>query len=83
MAVFVNGNPIGRLSFFIRPVGIALVMLHVDTVVENLAEPDADRFEDTKKAVQEWRPEIGVVNEIVRDAVDVPGNADRIDQPED
>src|SRR5256885_7986881 len=74
--MFVNRNPINRFAFFVRPIGVALVMLHVDAVVKDLAEPDADRFENAEEPVEDWPPEIGVVNEVVRDAVDVPGNAD-------
>ena len=57
-------------------------MLHVNAVVKHLAKPDADRFENAEEPVQDGRPKIGVVNEVVRDAVDVPGNADRIDESE-
>ena len=33
---------------FIGPVRVALVMLHVNAVVENLAEPDRNRFHDAE-----------------------------------
>ena len=36
-----------------------------------------------KRRFSNGRTEIGIVNEVVRDAVDVPGNANRIDEPED
>src|SRR5213075_2002691 len=83
VTMFVNRDPIDGLAFLVRSVGVAFVVLHVDAVVENLTEPDADRFEDAEKPVQDRRPEIRVVNEVVRDAVDVPGNADRINEAED
>src|SRR4051812_24716547 len=59
------------------------MMLHMDAVVKDLAEPDADRFQDTEETVQGRGTEVRVMNEVVRDAVDVPGDADRVDKPED
>src|SRR5262249_34987085 len=47
----------------------------------NLAETDCDRFQDAEQTIEQWRTEVGIVNEIVRHAVDVPGNAHRIDKP--
>src|SRR5204863_484226 len=58
VTMFVNRDPIDGLAFLVRSVGVAFVVLHVDAVVENLTEPDADRFEDAEKPVQDRRPEI-------------------------
>ena len=83
LAVFINRNPIDRLALFVRAVGVSLVMLHVNAFVENLAETDRDRFQDAEQTVEQRRTEIRIVNEVVGNAVDVPGNADRIDEAED
>ncbi len=42
VTVFVNRNPINCLAVLVRPVGISLVMLHVNAFVEDLAETDRD-----------------------------------------
>ena len=60
----------------IGPIGVSLVVLHVNALVENLAEPNGDRFHDAEQAIQQRRAEIRIVNEVVGNAVDVPGNAD-------
>ena len=67
----------------IRPVSVSLVMLHVNAFIENLTEADSHRFEDAEETVQQRGTEVRVMNEIVGYTVDVPGNADRIDKPED
>ena len=82
MAVFVNRNPINGIAVFVRPVGITLVMLHMNALVENLTEANRDRFQDAEQAIQQGRTKIGIVNEVVGDAVDVPRNADGIDKTE-
>ena len=82
VAVFVNRNPIHRLSIFIGQVSVALVMLHVDAFIKDLAEADRDRLQDAEQAIQQRRTEIGIVNEVVGDAVDVPRDADGVDQTE-
>src|SRR5205814_9777169 len=82
VTVLVNRDPIDRLTVIVRPVGVPLVMLHVDAFVEDLAKADSDRFEDTEQAIEQRRTEVRIVNEIVGNTVDVPGNADRIDKTE-
>ena len=42
MTVFVNRNPIDGLTVLVGPVGVSLVMLHVNAFVEDLAKPDRD-----------------------------------------
>ena len=54
----------------------------MNAFVEDLAETDRDRFHDTEQTIEQWRTEVGIVNEIVRHAIDVPGNAYRIDETE-
>ena len=81
--VFVNRNPIDRLAVFVRAVGISLVMLHMDAFIENLTEADGDRFQNAEQAIKQRRTEIGIVNEVVGNAVDVPGNANRVDESKD
>src|SRR5947207_5855347 len=83
MPMLVDRKPIDGVAVFVRPVRVSLVMLHVNAIVEGLAKADCDRLEKGKEAVEEWRTEIGVVNEIVGDAIDVPGNADGIKESED
>lgn len=80
VAMLIDRNPIDSFTGLIRPIGIPLVMLHVNAFVENLAEPDRDRFHDAKETIEQQRPKVRIVNEIVRYAVDVPGNAHRIDK---
>jgi hypothetical protein len=48
------------------------MMLHVNALVKNLAESNGDRFHDAEQAIQQRRPEIGIVNEVVGNAIDVP-----------
>src|SRR5262245_1375280 len=83
MAMLVNGNPIDRVAVLVGPVGVSLVMLHVNALVKNLAEANSDRFHDAEQTIQKRRPKIGIVNEVVGNAVDVPGDADRISKTED
>ena len=82
VAVLVNGDPIDGLTVPVRAVGIAFVMLHVNAFVENLAKAHCDRLQDAEQTIEKRRTEIWIVNEVVGDAVDVPGNAYRIDETE-
>ena len=83
VTVFVNRDPIDRLTVIVRPVGVSLVMLQVNAFVEDLAKADRDRFKDAEQAIEQRRTEVRIVNEVVGNAVDVPGNADRVDKTED
>jgi hypothetical protein len=58
------------------------VVAAVDGVVEGLREADGDGFEEGEGVVEWGEFEVGVVEEVVGDAVDVPGDADRINKPE-
>jgi hypothetical protein len=55
-------------------------MLHVNAFVKDLAEADSDRFENAKQAVKQWRPKVRIVNEVVRDAIDIPRDAHRVNE---
>src|SRR5262245_3833475 len=72
LAMFVDGNPINSLPVFVRPVRIALVMLHVNAFVKHLTESDRNGFHDAEEPIPQRGPEIRVVNEIMGNAVDVP-----------
>jgi hypothetical protein len=50
-------------------------MLHVNAFVEDLAKTDRDRFQDAEQTIEQWGPEVRIVDEVVGNAVDVPGNA--------
>jgi hypothetical protein len=58
------------------------VMLHVNALVKNLAEANGDLFHSAEQAIQQRRTEVGIVNEVVGNAVDVPRNADGINKTE-
>src|SRR5438046_3201472 len=58
------------------------MMLHVNAFIKDLAETNGDRFQDAEPTVEQRRSKIAIVDEIVGDAVDVPRNAYRIDEPE-
>ena len=83
VAVSVNRNPIDRLAVFVRPIGVAFVMLHVHDVVIGLRKTTRDRLRDAEKAIQKRRSKERVVNEIVSDAVDVRVDHQRVDEAED
>ena len=83
VTMFVNRNPIDRLAMLVRPIGVALVMLHVDDVVIGLREAARDRLDDSEEPVQKLGAEERVVNEIVRHAVDVGVDHERVNEPED
>jgi len=42
LTVFVDRNPIDGFTVLVRPVGVSLVMLHVNAFVEDLAKADCD-----------------------------------------
>ena len=71
MTVFVNGDPVDGFAVVVGPIGISLVMLHVNGVVIRLREAAGDRLNDAKKAIQKLGTEKRIVNEVMSDAVDV------------
>src|SRR5206468_11954317 len=48
----VNRKPIDRVTLFILPIGVALVMLHVHRVVVGLGKAARDRLRDSKEPIQ-------------------------------
>ncbi len=83
VAVFVNGKPIDRLAILTWPVRIPFVMLHVNAFIKDLTEPNGNRFQNAEKTIEQRGTKIRIMNEVVRDAVDVPGDADRVDETEE
>ena len=69
--MFVNGDPVDGFAVVVGPIGVALMVLHVDGVVIGLREAAGDRLNDAKKAVQKLGTEKRIVNEVMSDAVDV------------
>ena len=79
VAMAVNRQPIDRLSFFVWAVAVAHVMPMMDILVEGLRESKRHRFEHGEYSIQRTPTEIRVVDEVMRDPVDVPGDANRVD----
>ena len=48
MPVFVDRNPIDRVTMIVGSVGVALVMLHVNALVKDLTEANGNRFHDAE-----------------------------------
>ena len=48
-------------------------------LVEGLGDAERHRQHDTVQPIQYPGSEVGVVNVVVRDAIDIPRNADRVD----
>ena len=71
MPVFVNGDPVDGFAVIVGPIGISLMVLHVNGVVIGLREAAGDRLNDAKKAIQKLGTEKRIVNEVMSDAVDV------------
>jgi len=69
--VFVNGDPVDGFAVIVGPIGISLMVLHVNGVVIGLREAAGDRLNDAKKAIQKLGTEKRIVNEVMSDAVDV------------
>jgi len=80
VAVAIDGEPVGDFAGGIGAVGVAHVVSAVDGVVEGLGEADGEGFEEGEAFVEEIELEVGVVEEVVGDAVDVPGDGDGPDQ---
>lgn len=83
VAVFINGKPVDRVAILVRPVGIALVMLHMDGVVIRLGKTACDRLCHPEESVEQGGAKEGVIGEVVPDAVDVRIDHQRIEQAGD
>ena len=81
--MFVNGDPIDRVSILVWPVGIPLVMLHVDGVVVGLRKTTRDRLSDSKEPIEQFRAKERVMNKIVSNAVDVRVDHQRVNESKD
>jgi len=80
VAMFVNRNPVDCLATLIRSIRVALVVLHVDDIVVSLRKAAGDGFDYAENAIEELRTEKRVVNEIVRNAVDIGVDHERINK---
>ncbi len=49
----VNRKPIDSLAVLVLPIGVALVMLHVDGVVVCLRKAARDRLRDSKEPIEQ------------------------------
>src|SRR5437016_1460751 len=82
VAVPVDRYPVNRVTFFILPVRVPLVMLHMHAVVHRLRKTTSDGLSDSKKAIEKLRSEKRVMNEVVPDAIDVRIHHQRVNEPE-
>src|SRR6266850_1579807 len=81
--MFVNGDPIDRLSIFAWPVGVTLVMLHVDGVVVGLRKATRDRLSDSKEPIEQLGAKERVMDKIMSNAVDVRVDHQRVNESKD
>ena len=56
-------------------------MAMMNVLVKSLGKAEAKRLYNSKNTIERSPREIGVVQEIMRDPVNIPGDADRIDNP--
>lgn len=81
VSMFINEDPIDSLAGV--PAGRNFPCdVAYGCSVKNLAETDRDRFQDAEQSIEQRRSEVGIMNEVVGNAIDVPGNAHRIDEAE-
>jgi hypothetical protein len=58
------------------------MMPTVDIFIEHLRKPAGERFENAIQAIEDAGAEKWVMKEVVGYAVDIPRDADRVNQPE-
>src|SRR5207244_13549749 len=80
--MFVDRQRIARAAGRVGQIGVAFVMVLVDLLVKNLREADRHRLENAEGSIEHAALEIWIVQKVVRDAVDVPRDADRPDEAE-
>ena len=68
------------MTALVWKIGVADVAPVMDVLVKHLRKAASHRLDDAEQAIKSARAEKRVVRKIVRNPVDVPGNADRIDQ---
>ncbi len=79
MAMAIDRQPVDRVSVFILPIAIPHMVTVMNVFVKGLGKTHAKRFHQTENTIEGSPREIGVVQEIVGNPIDVPGNADRVD----
>jgi hypothetical protein len=57
------------------------MMAMMDVLVESLGKTKAKRLYESKNTIERSPREIGVVQEIMGDPINIPGDADRVDNP--
>jgi len=82
VAVSVDRQPIDCVTFFILPVGVPLVMLHMHGVVHCLREAAGDRLRNSKQAIDKLRSKKRVMNEVMSHPVDIRIHHQRINESE-
>ena len=79
LAVAIDRERVDGFAFGVLAVTIAAMMAHVHVFIKGLRKAERQGFHQAESPVQPVRAEIGIVQEIVGNAVDVPGNADGVD----
>jgi hypothetical protein len=80
VAVSIDGNPVMRMSLLIGTVAVAHMVPVMHVFVERLRNSQCHRFHDAEQPIQNPGFEEWVMDEVVRNPVDIPGNADGINQ---
>jgi hypothetical protein len=80
VAMPVNGNEVHSVTVGVRTIAVSLVVLVMKHLVELLRKAHCHGQNPAEDPIQGRRLEIGIVNEIVGDAIDIPGDADGINE---
>ena len=76
----IDRQPIDSLPFLVGSIAVPHMVPMMHVFVKRLGESKRHRFQQREHPIQ-WTPtEIRVVDEVVRDPVDVPGDANRVDE---
>ena len=81
VSMAIDGNPVLAIAVLVWPVAISHVVPMMHIFVKGLGDSQRHRQHDAVQPIQYPRGKVGVVDVIVRDAVDVPRNADGVDKP--
>jgi hypothetical protein len=81
MTMAIDRQPIDGVSMFVAPVAVSHVMAMMNVLVKSLGKAEAKRLYNPKNTIERSPREIGVVQEIMRDPIDIPGDAYRVDDP--
>lgn len=82
LAVPIDREPVDRRSVGSLTIAVAHVMARVELILKHLGESHGHRFQKAESEVQRTPAEIRIVDEIVRDAADVPVDRHRVNQTE-